>query len=440
MEFPETGSCFMEVWAREYGRSGDAQMKTAIQTLLKLFRSMRDPKTGAMSWCSSKDTGRRELSNVHINLSMATKLQDAAGYVDKRDPELAEELRKFVRFIDDEYLSLDYDYILDIAGKGILGWYTVAERIARPEGMTVALAGVDTSVGFPVKTADGKPAASIYYLTPWFPGRSYAKFSLLLRDRYQRCEEKHKQTYRRALIDIADIYMTINPEVQFAQYPDNVSDVVELLRYCYTLTGNVAYLYRADQMMRLGLKLFFDKTSPLPKMTNFDDWYESSAKNESSVEILRQMLELSLDLKALPKSQRTAPLTVAEERGGVWHGRLNSSTQDMIFRYGHENQYELYLSQSTGADGWHINLSDTITRIPTAAEADKINGRMKQFTGKGHMAASIAYGGFKDVPRQITLVIRNAGKKVALVQVEAILHDTYHDNGQVTTAKKLKPG
>ena len=65
---------------------------------------------------------------------------------------------------------------------------------------------------------------------------------------------------------------------------------------------------------------------------------------------------------------------------------------------------------------------------------------MKQFTGKGHTAASIAYGGFKDVPRQVTLVIRNTGKKVELVQVEATLHDTYHDNGQVTTAKKLKPG
>lgn len=234
--------------------------------------------------------------------------------------------------------------------------------------------------------------------------------------------------------------MTINSEVQFAQYPDNISDVVELLRYVYKITGNVAYLHRADQMMKLGLKLFFDETSPLPKITNFDDWYESSAKNESSVEILRQMLELSLDLKALPKAKRSAPKVVAEKSNGLWHTKLNDSASDMILRYGPENKHELYLSQTKDAGGWHINLSDTITRIPTAAEADKINGRMKQFTGKGHTADSIAYGGFKDVPCQVTLVIRNTGKKVALVQVEAILHDTYHDNGQVTTAKKLKPG
>jgi len=440
MEFPQTGSCFMEVWAREYGRSGDAQMKTSIQTLLKLFRSMRHPRTGAMAWCTAEGADRREVSTPIHNLLMATTLQDAAGHVQERDPTLAEDLRKFVRFIDDEYLSNDYDYILDVAGKGILSWYTVAERIARPEGMMAAPKGVDASVGFPVKTADGKPASSLDYLTPWFPGRSYAEFSILLKERHLRCEAKHKSTYRRALLDIADIYMSIGPEVQFAQYPDNVSDVVELLRYVYKLTDDVAYLHRADQIMRLGLQLFFDETSPLPKITNFDDWYESSAKNESSVHILRQMLELSLDLKAIPKSQRTASRAVAKERSGAWHVRLETLTPDMIFLYGPQNQHELYLSQTRGSGAWYINLSDTITRIPTAAEADKLNGRMKDFTGKGHTTASIAYGGFKDVPRQVTLVIRNSGKKVALVQVEATLHDTYHDNGQVTTAKELKPG
>ena len=440
MEFPETGSCFMEVWARAYGRSGDPHMKGHVQTLLKLFRSMRHPKTGAMSWCSSQDTGRRELSNVHMNLSMATTLQDAAKHVDKRDPELARELREFVRFIDDEYLSNDYEHILDVAGKGILGWYLVADRSARPEGMTPAPDGVDTSVGFPLKTADGRPAASLYYLTPWFPGRSYAEFGIKLKKRHLRCEAKHRSTYRRALIDIADIYLCIGPEVQFAQYPDNVSDVVELLRYVYRLTGEVTYLHRADQVMRLGLRLFFDETSPLPKITNFDDWYESSLKNESSLEIFRQMLELSLDLEALPKGQRKAPQVMTEVREGMWHTKLDGAASGMRLQYGTEKQHVLYLSQRKGPDQWRMTLSDTITRIPSAEEADRLNGRMDKFTGKGFTTASIAYGGFKDVPRQVRLVIRNTGKKTATVQVTATLHDTYHDHGQVQNHKTLKPG
>jgi pimeloyl-ACP methyl ester carboxylesterase len=370
MEFPETGSCFMEVWARAYGRSGNPEMKQYIQTLLKLFRSMRHPKTGAMGWCSSKDTGRRELSNVHMNLSMATTLQNAAKHVAKRDPDLARELREFVRFIDDEYLSNDYDHILDVTGKGILGWYGVADRNARPEGMTPALEGVDTSVGFPVQTADGQPAASLYYLTPWFPGRSYAEFGIKLKNRHMRCEAKHRSTYRRALMDIADIYLTIGPEVQFAQYPDNVSDVVELLRYGYRLTHEVTYLHRADQVMRMGLRLFFDETSPLPKITNLDDWYESSLKNESSLEIFRQMLELSLDLEALPKGQRTAPQVVTEAREGMWHTRLDGAASGLRLQYGAEKQHALYLSQRKGPDRWRITLSDTITRLPSVEEAD----------------------------------------------------------------------
>jgi hypothetical protein len=348
-------------------------------------------------------------------------------------------MRKFVRFIDDEYLSNDYDTILDVAHKGLLGWYTVAERMPRPEGMTPAPEGVDASVGFPLTGPDGQPAASLDYLTPWFPGRSYAEFSMLLRDRYDRCEEKHKTTYRQALLDIADIYMTIGPEVQFAQYPDNVSDVVELLRYVYKLTDDVAYLHRADQIMRLGLQLFFDETSPLPKITNFDDWYESSAKNESSVQIMRQMLELSLDLEALPEDQRATEKIIAKKQDNAWHASLNGSA-DALLQYGAEKQHGLYLTQSKLNGDWRITLSDTITHIPSVAEADKLNGRQKRFTGKREITSNVAYGGFKDVPVQVTLVICNKGKRAADVSVTAALHDTYHDNGQVKCEKTLKPG
>jgi len=192
--------------------------------------------------------------------------------------------------------------------------------------------------------------------------------------------------------------------------------------------------------MRLGIQLFVDDTSPLPEITNCDDWYKSSANNGSSVEIFRQMMELSGDLKALPKAKRTTPQVVAEKCSGLWKAKLDDSRSDMIIKYGPEKQHELYLSQAKSPNTRHINLSDTITRIPTTAEADKINGRMKKFTGKGHTTTSIAYGGFKDVPRQVELVIRNVGRKAARVRVEAILHDTYHDNGQEQCAKTLKPG
>jgi len=439
-DFPQCGACFMDIWAREYGRSGDATSKQALEMLLKMYRSLRHPETGAMSWCSSNARHRRENASITMNVFMATALQDAAAHVEKRDPELAEDMRTFVRFMEDEHLSNDYDELFDVAVKGIL----TIRKVARPDcywpDVFSAPEGVDASVGYSLKTLDGKPAASLAYLTPWFPGRSYAEFAILLKKRLERCEEKHKATYRRILLDTADIYMTIGPEVQFAQYPDNVSDVVELLRYVYKLTDDVAYLHRADQMMRLGLRLFFDETSPLPKITNFDDWYESSLKNESSVEILRQMLELSLDLEKLPEARRAAPRVAAEARDGAWHARLDGATPDAMLQYGSEHQHGLYLSQRRGEGRRQISLSDVITRIPTVQEADELNGRMKRFTGKYSTTTQIAYGGLKDVPRNVTLTISNTGEKAVRVRVEATLHDTYHDNGQEKIEKTIPAG
>jgi len=102
---------------------------------------------------------------------------------------------------------------------------------------------------------------------------------------------------------------------------------------------------------------------------------------------------------------------------------------------------------SRAADGcggivrvWQINLSDVITRIPTVEEADKLNGRMKRFTGKAGETSRIAYGGFKAVPRRVTLVIRNAGERAATVKVTARLHDTYHENGEIAREATVKPG
>ncbi|NQT36381.1 MAG: hypothetical protein HQ581_02765 [Planctomycetes bacterium] len=99
MEFPQPGSCLMDIWAREYAGSGDPAMKEHVQTLLNLYRSMRHPDTGAMSWCTQESEVRREKSIVQMNLYMATALQGAASHVEERDPNLAEDLRKFVRYI-----------------------------------------------------------------------------------------------------------------------------------------------------------------------------------------------------------------------------------------------------------------------------------------------------------------------------------------------------
>jgi len=472
-EFPQTASCYMDIWAREFGHSGDPEMKRALTTLLTLYRSMRHPKTKAMSWCTAKGADRVEVSCVHMNLFMATTLQDAAAFVEKRDRELAAEMRRFALQIDDEYLSHDYDKILDVAGKGILTWYTIADGALMSKSIIPPPANVkDPSIGFPLKRSDGGPAASLSHLVPWFVNRSYAGAALLLCDRYQRCANKHKTLYRRAVLETANIYMTIEPEVQFVLYPDDIASVVKLLRNSYGLTKNPAYLRRADHMMRIGVKLFFDDVSPLPKLSNFDDWYESSLKNGSSQEVLCQMVELTQDLKKLSPANRTTPeITLQKEMdftpagsageyplaefvadlkaaltknmGGVWDGSgLKKESKDVTLAYGSGSaKRTLYLSQEKGAfaanrqtsAAFDISISDVVNKLPSTAEADAANnGRMTKFTGKSMAESDITYAGFKDVLINCGLLIQNDSGKAQKVVVAATFHDTYHDNGTVT--------
>ena len=478
-EFPQTGACYIDIWAREYGRSGDPEMKLAIETLLKLYRSMRDPKTGAMSWCTADGGDRREVTCVPLNLFMANTVQDAAMFVESRDKDLAGQMRAFAREVDDEYLSNDYDKILDVDGKGILIWYTLADRQPMPRDMHVPPPGFENAaIGYPLKTSDGMSAASLSYLAPWFVNRSYAEVALLLLGRCQRSDEQYKPLYRRAVVETADVYMTLEPEVQFVIYPDDLAYVVKLLREVFRLTDNPAYLHRADRMMKLAVRLLFDDVSPLPKISHFDDWYESSLKNGSSVEILRQMLELSLDLAAMSPEQRkvqelqtgvewvvpgnlgagqdSAPIFEGDFRKAsaaglarLWDGKgLSRESRDVVLRYGSRDDRGLYLSLSEGSfttngmNGpvWNIGFSDVINHIPSAAEADAINGRPNEFTGKRMAASHIEDAGFKDVVKQVAVVIRNGSDVPCEISVSATLHDTYHDNGVAKCIHRLNPG
>ncbi|MDP6543975.1 MAG: hypothetical protein QGH60_08275 [Phycisphaerae bacterium] len=477
-EFPQTGSCYMDIWAREFARSGDPEMKRALTTLLGLYKSMRHSKTGALSWCTLDEPIRRGLSANTHTLIAATVLQDAAALVDPRDHDLAELMRQFARDTDEEFTSNDYDSVFDVARLGFLTTYTVATRqVFEP---TPAPEGVDTSIGYPLRDEQGQPRASLAYLRPWFIGRSYAVFAEYLCDRYDRCRSKHKPVYRRAILETADIYMTMEPEVQWAVYPDVLARVIRVLRKTYRITRNPVYLRRAGHFAQLSVRLLFDDTSPLPKMSSFDDWYESNWKNGSSVDIIGQMLELSLEIRALKESQRTIPAVALQApgklptttaagkyspakfqadlkaackagRGGVWDGTgLGRASQDVYLEYGLPKQKRnLYLSQTTGtfapgrqvAAALEMGVSDVINKIPTVEEADKVNGARKtQFTGKYFAAATYGHAGFKDVLRSVGITIHNEGKKARNVKLTATLHDNYHDNGKETLTGKIPAG
>jgi len=472
-EFPQTGSCYINTWAREFARSGDPEMKRAITTLLGLFKSMRHPETGSLSWCTSSAPGRRERCQNAMNLRAATNIQDGAALVESRDPELAELMRQFARDTDNEFLAHDYDTILDVAGKGLLTAYHVATGQPLPSTFVAADEDVeDPSIGFPLRDQEGRPAMSNAYGDPW--SSPYAYFAVLLSDRSLRCEARHKPVYERAVVETANIYMTIHPEVQWVVVSQYVARVIKVLRNAYRITDNPMYLRRADHIARLAVTLFFDETSPLPKMSSFDDFYEFG------VEVIYQMVELAQDMESLPEHARTTPVVAlhpeadfdvaaaagdysaaafqadletacATGMGGVWDGSgLIAESKDLFLAYGGQGQTRnLYLSQEEGLFGAHrqataaldISVSDAINHIPTVDEADKVNqSRKTGFEGKKIERTKSSYAGFKDVLKGCGLMVSNRSNKAQQVTVEATLHDNYHDNGVLIARASIPAG
>ena len=66
--------------------------------------------------------------------------------------------------------------------------------------------------------------------------------------------ELHKR-FRQSVLDSAEVYMSINPEVQWSVWGDNTANAIRLMLAAHGLTRNKAYLHRADPVSYTHLTL-----------------------------------------------------------------------------------------------------------------------------------------------------------------------------------------
>ena len=287
--------------------------------------------------------------------------------------------------------------------------------------------------------------------------------------------------YHQAVLDAAELYMSINPEVQWAVWGANMSDAMALMFAAQDLTKNAAYLHRADHFGRLCVDLFLDEKSPLPKITSHDDFYEIERVTGKTTDAwildlleLRKRLDLldagarrparivtGRDLTALSKVsvagakaaawREGMKRALAENRAGVWDcTRLSKPAASVSLAYGKNGERSLFLSRRTEgfscSDGLPVDqleliASDFINTIPTLAEAKPFNGRYRRrFSGKHREVSTATYGGFKDVLDRAGLLLANRGKKAAKVTVTATLHDSWDDRDTKDHTCTLQPG
>lgn len=488
MEFAWPGSSMISTWADAYVRTKDAEMKRAILAVLGRWESLRDSKTGAQSAASMVASygNYREQCWPFMNLFAANVIDKAAAVVEPVDPELAGKMREYGRKTDDEYLSHPEDR-LDVKHKGLLEYYII--KTGKPN----AIVEGKGEIGFPLKDDKGQPAASLDYRCPWFVNRTYAEAALLMWERSKHTVSKsHRERYLQAVLETAEVYMSINPEIQWPVWGDTLAHAMELLLKAYEQTGNPAYLNRANQFGRLAIQLLLDDSSPLPKMNSVDGWYECVEKQGASNRWLLTLLDIDAKRQKLPEAQRETAKAIkadklaklaklevvvgdesalfqqkisqafADGRACVWDCAATAGTssgqgsdrkmpRDILVPYGTNGSKAVYCASLNGSllanaqgvdsDGLGLIISDVISHLPTPEEAGVFNGSLnKGFNGKRLGVSQAQYGNFKEVLKQAGLLLTNDGSEAAQVSVTATYHDLYHDNGERTLSQKIEPG
>lgn len=422
MEFPWPGSAMIATWVQAYVDEPDPEYLRAIETVLKRWETLRDDN-GHLAPCSSYG----QWAWYGGYMLAANRLDDFATLIEAKHPVLAQKMRDYGRRNDAAYLRLA-DTLLDVKRVGPIGSYLRETGGYDPERLDI-------------------------FGGPWHDRKAYAQMGEMLYERMRRSDDPAlKKRYRKAVLDIAELYMSIGPEVQWAVWGGNMASAIRLLMNAHELTGNAAYLHRADRFGRLAVRLLLDDKSPLPKITSHDDFYEIERVTGDATDAwLLAAVDLQSRLAKLdPAEQQTRRIPT---RGGVWDcTTLASPAASVSLSYGKHNARSLFLScrdkplkptnnNGIGADGLGLVFSDHINTLPTLQTAKAFNGPYRRrFSGKHREKSTATYAGFKDVLASATLTLTNHGQAPANVAVRVTHHDSWDDREVQTHTIRLDAG
>jgi len=419
-EFPWPGSAMIATWVEAYLDKPNPEYLRAINTILNRWESLRDDN-GHLAACSSYGEWAWYLGYMQA----ANRLDDWADRIEAKQHELAERMRDYGRKNDKAYLSVS-DNLLDIKTVGPVKSYVRATGSYNPERLDI-IGG------------------------PWQDRKDYAGFALMLNERMKRNSSSALQArYRKAVLDTAEVYMSINPEVQWSVWGANMANAIRLMLAAHDHTGNAAYLHRADHFGQLAVELFLDDASPLPKITSHDDYYEIESVTTPSSDVwMLAVLELRHRLANVAEQDRHT-VRIATT-GGNWDcTKLAAPASSISLSYGENGERALFLSRrekgfapnnGLSIDGLELISSDHVNTLPTLEEVKPFNGiYRRRFAGKHREPSTAIYGGFKDVLDHASLWLANHGKENARVVVTATYHDSWDDRESEEHYHTLLPG
>lgn len=270
--FPRVGGWMILAWAKACQHVEDdpefkATMVRAIETIADAYNGRRDPGTDALP-----AGGNARYDNVYWadnNLQMAIEVGRALelGVLPEKT---RAKLRDLASRTDAVFLT-KLNHNLD--GR-LNDRHPSFTRGFHMRGHTDKLVDGKLKFGDPRHPLEKRPT-----FTSFWPGRHVTTSSvalLMLRRADQLGDADHAKTYRELARRALDLYLdAADPDVDKAVHPGAFGGMIEFMLQAFAETGDRRFLQRARSFGNKAVALFFDKTSPLPKVTSRHDFYEA---------------------------------------------------------------------------------------------------------------------------------------------------------------------
>lgn len=260
-DFPRYAGQMIVNWADAYARKENAgrdrrkELITAMTVVAgRMEENMKRTGTGYLPAGSSAEGSHITVVWTGGIIEFARCLWKAAAHIEEEQRDLAARLRSLA-------LRQDADF------------HKMPHQIASGGGF---VATVDSMTGEPRTRDSNRP-----YTALWATGYGHAMHAGLANQchaRYKQLAASHPELaakYRALVLAAVSQYLSATPAPDELQKPSALSNAVELMLHAHGMTREEKYLDRAGHFARVGIGLFLDEGSPLPKATNRHAHYEA---------------------------------------------------------------------------------------------------------------------------------------------------------------------
>ncbi|MEN8118290.1 MAG: hypothetical protein ABFS16_14990 [Bacteroidota bacterium] len=258
-EFPRYAGQMIERWADAYKRKENSnqprrdELLMAIKVIFgRMEANVKFTKSGYLPAGSSEIGDHVNVVWLKSNLELARCLEKVTPLFDDK---MSAQMKTFALKQDIDFLDAPHN--LD----SVEGGYAVT---------------LDAETGIPRVRSMNKP-----YTTTWGSGYGYgphAKIANLCFKRYVKLKPEYPDLairYKNLMLASAEQYLLSNPDTLKLLKPYVFASVIELMLSSFELTGDQRFYKRANYFGELGIKLFINNESPLPKATNQHNHYET---------------------------------------------------------------------------------------------------------------------------------------------------------------------